>query len=78
MKKKIIATALALTMTACMAVPAFAVTPRLNIDMPEISNIKIEPNIEETVYENAVNSWFKAHPIVIDWSKINIDWSKLG
>lgn len=70
--KKIIATALALTMTACMAVPAFAVTPKLNIDMPEISNIKIEPNLDETVYENAVDNWFKQHPIVIDWSKIKL------
>ena len=70
--KKIIATALALTMTACMMVPAFAVTPKLNIDMPEISKIQIEPNIDEKVYENAVDNWFKQHPIVIDWSKFKL------
>jgi len=71
-KKKIIATALALALIACMAVPAFAVTPKLEIDMPEISNIQIKPNIDDAVYENAVKSWFKEHPIVIDWSKIKI------
>ena len=62
--KKIIAILLILALVVCMAAPAFACTPRLKVpDMPEISKIQLKPNIDDSVYENAVDAWFKAHPI---------------
>lgn len=71
--KKIIAMFMAVVMTVCMAIPAFAVTPALRVDMPEISKIEIKPNIDDAVYENAVDSWFKDHPIKLPADfKINV------
>lgn len=73
--KKIICILFAVMLIASMAVPAYAVTPALNIpDVPQISNIKIEVKLNEKVYENAVQKWFAEHPL--DFSKI--DFSKFN
>ena len=61
--KKLIAILLVVTMMASMAVTAHAATPKLNIKVPQISSIKIEPKIDDAVYENAVKSWLAEHPI---------------
>lgn len=61
--KKFIAIVLTVMLMASMTVTAQAATPKLNIKVPQISSIKIQPKIDEAVYENAVKSWMAEHPI---------------
>lgn len=71
--KKIIAILLALLLILSMAIPVAAVTPTLQVpDVPQISDIKIEVKVDEQVYENAVQKWFKEHPIKFDFIKFPI------
>ena len=67
--KKLITILLVLTLVICMTIPVYAITPTLQIpDMPEISKIQLDVNIE--IPDSIFDNWFKKHPIVIDWSKI--------
>lgn len=69
--RKIITILFALMLVVSMSVPAFAVTPRLNIpNMPEIPDISDDVKFE--LPDNFWDNWFKNHPIIIDWSKINL------
>lgn len=61
--KKIISFLLALLLIMSMAIPTAAATPTLQIpDAPQISKIEIKVNLDEKVYENAVEKWFAEHP----------------
>ena len=61
--KKIIPILLALLLILSMAIPAAAATPTLQIPkVPQISNIKISVQLDERVYENAVDKWLAEHP----------------
>ena len=68
--KRLFAILLAVMLIAPMTVSANAVTPKLDLDLPEIpdisGNVKVE--IPNTVWDN----WFKEHPIKIDFSKIKL------
>ena len=71
--KKIIAILMALVLVMSMAVPAAAVTPALKIpDVPQISKIEIQVNLDEKVYENAIQKWFAEHPIKLDIFRIKL------
>lgn len=71
--KKIIAILMALVLVLSIPVTANAVTPTLQVpDVPQISNIHIEVKLDEQVYENAVQKWFKEHPIKFDFIKFHI------
>ena len=70
--RKMIVILLTFMLMASMAVSAQAVTPRLNIKVPQISSIKITPKID---YAGAVNSWLAEHPINI---KITVPAVTLG
>ena len=61
--KKIITILLAVMLMASMTVTAQAVTPRLNIKVPQISSIKITPRID---YAGVVSAWLAEHPIKIN------------
>ena len=70
--KKFIAILMAVMLMASMTVTAQAVTPKLNIKVPQISSIKITPKID---YSGAVSSWLAEHPINI---KITVPAVTLG
>lgn len=71
--KKIFAILLAVMLIASMTVSAHAVTPKLDLDLPEIPDISgsVKVEIPDTVWDN----WFEEHPFKIDFSKI--DFSKI-
>ena len=61
--KKILAILLAVLLIAGMAIPAFAVTPQMNVpDMPEVSkvkfDIKLDKNLDKAI-ESYVAEWVK-------------------
>ena len=70
--RKIIAILLAVVLMASMTVTAQAVTPKLNIKVPQITSIQIKPQIN---YSGAVSSWLAEHPINI---KITVPAVTLG
>lgn len=74
--RKIIAILLAIMLIASMAIPAYAVTPKLDIpDVPQISNIKLDVKLDadmEKALGDYIAEWIKK----IDFSKINLP--KLG
>lgn len=58
--KKILLFLLALLLILSMAIPAFAVTPKLKVpNMPKIPTIKVEVKLPENFWDN----WFAKHPI---------------
>lgn len=68
MKRKLIGamcgTALAVTV---MVLPVQACTPPLHLDMPQISNIKYEPNDQmKAACDNAAKKYLEEHPIDLD------------
>ena len=61
--KKILCALLALLIMA-MAVPAYAVTPSLEVpDMPDVSKIKFDFKIE--LPDDFWTRWFEEHPITV-------------
>ena len=69
--KKIIAILLALVLVMSMAAPVAAATPALQIpDIPQIFKIEIKVNLDEQVYENAVQKWLSEHPIKLSVFRI--------
>jgi len=67
--KKLVAIILALMLIASMAIPAYAVTPTLNIpDVPQISNIKFDVDVK--VSQGFWDRWFADHPVKFDFSNI--------
>ena len=74
--KKILAMLLALLLIVSMAIPAYAVTPKLEIpDVPQISKIKFDIKIE--LPDDFWSNWFKEHPLNLDLSGV-IQNTKLG
>lgn len=72
--RKIIALLLALLLILAMDIPAFAVTPKLDVpDMPEIPDISgsVKVEIPDSFWDN----WFKEHPFKIDFSKFKWGWN---
>ena len=67
--RKIFAILLAVMLIASMTVSAYAATPKLNIDLPEIPNISGSVKIDVTP---AVNKWLDEHPFKIDFSKLKL------
>lgn len=62
--KKIICIMIAVLLIACLAVPAYAVTPKYEFpDMPEISKIKF--NISFPLGKEFWADWFEKHPITV-------------
>lgn len=59
--KKIIVFLMALCLIVCMTVPVFAVTPKLEIDMPEIPDISGSVKID--IPDSFWDKWFADHPI---------------
>lgn len=58
--KKITAILLALLLIMSLAMPAFAVTPPLQVpDMPEIPEIEVEIDIPDQVFDD----WFEENPL---------------
>lgn len=77
--KKIIILTLVMMLIVSMAIPAYAVTPKLDIpNVPQISNIKLDVKLDtnmEKALEDHVAEWVKK----IDFSKINLPkFSELG
>lgn len=70
--RNVFAILLAVVLMASMTVSAHAVTPKLNIDLPEIPNISGSVKIDVTP---AVNKWLDEHPVKIDFSKIKWGWN---
>jgi len=69
--KKIVTIALTLIIIMSMAIPAHALTPKLEIpDIPDFSNIKFTPKIE--LPDDFWSNWFKEHPLKIDLSGIKL------
>lgn len=68
--KKIFAIILAVMLIASMTVSVHAVTPKFDLDLPEIPNISgsVKVEIPDTVFDN----WFKEHTFKIDFSKIKL------
>ena len=67
--RKIFAILLAVMLIASMTVSAYAATPKLNIDLPEIPNISGSVKIDVTP---AVNKCLDEHPFKIDFSKLKL------
>ena len=67
MKKKIMALVLATSMAISTEIPVLACTPPLHLDMPQISNIKWEPDekMQEAIKKSA-EDYVKEHPIDLD------------
>ena len=62
--KKILVFTLALMLIVSMTIPAYAVTPKLEIpDVPQISKIKFDIKIE--LPDDFWTNWFKEHPLNI-------------
>ena len=62
--RKILAFCLAILLILSMAVPAFAVTPKLKVpNVPQISKIQIKPTIQIKLSDDFWDNWFKEHPI---------------
>lgn len=62
--KKILYTLLALLLIIGMAIPAYAVTPSLEVpDMPDVSKIKFDFKIE--LPDDFWTRWFEEHPITV-------------
>lgn len=68
--RKIFVIILAMMLIASMTVSTYAATPKLNLDLPEIPNISGSVKVE--VSDGFWDSWFKANPIKIDFSKLNL------
>jgi hypothetical protein len=68
--RTIFAILLTVMLIASMTVSAYAATPKLDLDLPEIPDISgtVKVEIPDTVWDN----WFKEHPIKIDFSKIKL------
>lgn len=67
-------------LVVAMALTVYAVTPTLNIpDVPNISNIKFDINLDETLnngISNYISNWFKEHPLTfskIDFSEFRFN-----
>lgn len=71
--KKIFVIILTMMLIASMAITSHAATPKLDLNLPEIPNISGSVKVE--VSDNFWDSWFKANPIKIDFSKLNL-WGK--
>ncbi len=64
MKKKLTALVLATGLALTTSVPALACTPKLHVDMPQISNIKYEPSDQmKAACDNAAKKYLEEHPI---------------
>ena len=60
--KKLIIFALTLLLICCMAVPAYAATPSLDVpDIPDFSNIEFDIKLE--LPDNFWSNWFDKNPI---------------
>jgi hypothetical protein len=68
MKRKLIAGVCGIALTAMvMVLPVQACTPPLHLDMPQISNIKYEPNDQmKAACDNAAKKYLEEHPIDLD------------
>lgn len=68
MKRKLIAGVCGIALTAMvMVLPVQACTPLLHLDMPQISNIKYEPNDQmKAACDNAAKKYLEEHPIDLD------------
>lgn len=70
--KKILAILLAVLLIAGMAIPAFAVTPRMNVpDMPEVSKVKFDIKLDKNL-DKAIESYVAEMVKKIDFSKIKL------
>lgn len=64
MKKKLTALVLATMLALTTSVPALACTPKLHVDMPQISNIKYEPSDQmKAACDNAAKKYLEEHPV---------------
>jgi hypothetical protein len=67
--KKIIAVIFAVAIAVSLAVPAFALTPKIEIpNVPEIPDIS--DNVTIKLPDSFWSGWFKDHPIKIDLSHL--------
>lgn len=68
--RQIFAILLTVMLIASMTVSTYAVTPKFDLDLPEIPNISgsVKVEIPDTVFDN----WFKEHTFKIDFSKIKL------
>lgn len=71
--KKIFAILLAVMLIASMTVSANAVTPKLDLDLPEIPDISGSVKVE--VSRAFADNWIKAHPFKVDFSKFEWRWN---
>ena len=62
--RKIFAIILVVALVICMAIPAFAVTPRFEYKAVKIPEIKVSIKIPDIVFDN----WFNEHPIKISYT----------
>ena len=62
--KKFIAIMMALALVLCLAIPAHAVTPDLDVpDMPEIPDISDEIDFGGIDFGGIIDDWFAENPI---------------
>lgn len=68
--RKFIIVLLIIVTAISMTVTTHAVTPKLDIDLPEIPDISGSVKVE--VSDNTLDNWFKEHPFKIDFSKVKL------
>ena len=71
--KKIIALILAVLLIACLAVPAYAVTPKYEFpELPEIPDISDDVKIEIDIPDSFWADWFEKCPIRLGGEESNM------
>jgi hypothetical protein len=71
--RKIFAIILTMMLIASMTVSAYAVTPKFDINLPEIPNISGSVKVE--VPDNFWDNWFREYTFQIDFTNIKL-WGR--
>ena len=78
--KRMIAIMLALLLIATLSLTVHAVTPKLNINLPEIPDItnSVRENVRDGLPNMMLENWLREHPIHITVPKFDFNWIKLN